>query len=148
MLKKTIIVTRGGWHLAKISLPQHSVEKWKIYSHRKKDFREINYLIISLVKPVLSRNFCQNSEWHSVENEKIFRQINSLVISLAKTLLSRNFCQKSVRYIHTVWKLRIHSVVKWKIYSHQKNISSNYWVISLVKPLVSRHFCRKSVKVW
>ena len=33
---------------------------FKIYSHQKK-FRQINYLVISLVKPLFSRNFCQKS---------------------------------------------------------------------------------------
>ena len=33
------------------------VEKLKILSHRKKKIRQINYLLISLVKPLLSRNF-------------------------------------------------------------------------------------------
>ena len=39
----------------------HSVEKWKISPHRKRKFRQINYLLISLVRPSLSRNFCQQS---------------------------------------------------------------------------------------
>ena len=34
----------------------HSVEKRKILSHSKK-FRQINYLVISLVKSLISRNF-------------------------------------------------------------------------------------------
>ena len=42
----------------------HSVEQWKIWSHQKKTFRQINYLVISLVKtPLISRNFCQKCEW-------------------------------------------------------------------------------------
>ena len=47
-----------------------------------------------------------------------------LVISLVKPLFSRNFCEKRVREnfrnFHSV-----HSVEKRKIWSHQKNISSN-----------------------
>ena len=39
---------------------KHSVEKLRIYSHWK-FFRQTNYLVISLVKPVFSRNFCQKS---------------------------------------------------------------------------------------
>ena len=38
----------------------HSVEKREIYSHQK-IFREINFLVTSLVKPLVSRNFCQKS---------------------------------------------------------------------------------------
>ena len=39
----------------------HSVVMSKIYSPRKKMFRQINYLAIHLAKllPLLSRNFCQ-----------------------------------------------------------------------------------------
>ena len=33
--------------------------EWKMYSHRKK-FRQINCLVVSLVKMLLLRNFCQN----------------------------------------------------------------------------------------
>ena len=86
--------------------------------------RQINYLVILLVKPLLSRNFCQKRvranvcNFHTVyyatlwKNDKFtlteifFRQINYLVILLVKPLLSRNFCQKRVRVnfrnFHTV----------------------------------------------
>ena len=74
-------------------------------------FRQINYLVISLVKPLLSRNLCQKcvginrSNFHTTYaaawklrkftfTEKIFRQSTYLVISLVKMLLSRNICQK------------------------------------------------------
>ena len=36
----------------------YSVEKREIISHTE-FFRQINYLLISLVKPLFSRNFCQ-----------------------------------------------------------------------------------------
>ena len=39
---------------------EHSVEKRVILSHWKK-IRQISYLVISLVKPLLSRNFCEKS---------------------------------------------------------------------------------------
>ena len=53
--------------------------KWKIYCHPKK-FRQINSLVFSLVKTLLSRNFCQRSVTvnfhdfltHSVEITGIF----------------------------------------------------------------------------
>ena len=42
----------------------------------------------------------------------------------------------------------VHSVVKWKIYSHWKNISSNHlFSIFVCKPLLSRIFCQKCVRV-
>ena len=53
----------------------HSVEKWKIYSHRN-FFRQINYKVISLVKPLLWQNFCQKCvrvnfrNFHTVSVEK------------------------------------------------------------------------------
>ena len=83
----------------KFHTTQHSVEKWKLYSHWKK-FRQINYLVILLVKPLLSRNFYQKRvrvnfrnfhTVHCVEKWKTYivspkklRQINS-VISLVKS---------------------------------------------------------------
>ena len=37
-----------------------SVEKREIISHlTERNFRQINWLVISLVKPLLSRNFCK-----------------------------------------------------------------------------------------
>ena len=42
------------------------------------------------------------------------------------------------------------NTVKWKIYSHWNNISSNrlqYLVLSFVKTLLWRNFCQKSVRV-
>ena len=81
--------------------------------------KTITYLVISLAKVLLSRNFLQKRaranfrHFHTVWKnekfgltEKIFRQINSLVICLVKPLLSRNFFRKSVRLkfhnFHTV----------------------------------------------
>ena len=91
---------------------QHTVWKDEKFSLTKKIFRQINSLLISLVKALLSRNFCQKcvrlncSDFHTVaadhsmwKNEKFtlaakfFRQINSSVISLVKSLVSRNFCK-------------------------------------------------------
>ena len=40
------------------TIPLHSVEKRAILSHWKK-FRQIKYLVISLVKPLFSRDFCK-----------------------------------------------------------------------------------------
>ena len=40
-------------------LPKHSV-KYEKFSHWKQ-FRQINFLVISLVKSLLSRNFCRES---------------------------------------------------------------------------------------
>ena len=88
----------------------YCMEKWEIYSHQK-EFRQINSLVISLVKPLISRIFCQKcvrlncSIFHSVvwKNDKfsltkeIFRQINSLAISSVKPLLSR-----IVQFFHIV----------------------------------------------
>ena len=42
-----------------INLQYHSVEKWNIYWYLKK-IRQINALVFSLVKTLLSRNFCQS----------------------------------------------------------------------------------------
>ena len=71
----------------------------------EKLFRQINSLVISLVKMLLSRNFCQRSVRERISvistllllcalTEKIFLEINSLV---KKPLVSRKFCQKCVK---------------------------------------------------
>ena len=74
------------------------VEKREILSHWRK-FRQIN----SLVKPLLSRNFCQKCvreifcNFHTVEiypTWKNFREINLQYNSLIEKLLWRNFCKK------------------------------------------------------
>ena len=44
-------------------------EKQEILSHQK-IFREINSLVTSLVKPLISRNFCQNA-WERIKLNKI-----------------------------------------------------------------------------
>ena len=63
-----------------------SVEKREILSLNF--FRQINYLVISLVKPLLSRNFCEKSVRESLQflhggdrSNSIFRRIKSLVTS-------------------------------------------------------------------
>ena len=82
----------------------HSVENER-FTLTEKIFRQINYLVILLVKPLLSRNFCQKRvrvnfrNFHTVSCgtvlsssfllEKIFREI---VILTSKTLLSRDLC--------------------------------------------------------
>ena len=64
-----------------------AVEKWKIYSHQKHTFRQINSLVISIVNTLVWRNFCQNNRvrvnfrnFHSVRCvsslEKYFVKIN------------------------------------------------------------------------
>ena len=60
--------------------------------------------------------------------EKIIRQITFLVISLcSKNVIFKKFCQKRVRVISTLCIVTLcrQYVVKWKIYLHPKNISSN-----------------------
>ena len=107
------------------TLTVHIVEKRQIliYSHWKK-IRQINYLVISSVKPILSRNFCQKrtvplcAQWKKREilwHQKIFRQINSLVTYSVKPLLSRNFCQKCVSY--SVWHLVLPILLKKNLFS-------------------------------
>ena len=76
--------------------------------------------------------------------EKIFRQIDSFVISLVKPLLSRDFRQKSVRVNFRNFHI-VHSVEKWKIYSHWKKISSNQLFSNFFSKTVT--FTRFSPKI-
>ena len=88
------------------------MKKREISSHLsslKKKFVK-STLVISLVKTLLSRNFCKKCERKSMMQcahcgktttslslKKKFRQITYLVICLVKPMLSRNFYKKSVR---------------------------------------------------
>ena len=59
---------------------------WKLrkFTLTEKIFRQITYLVISLVKLLLSRNFCQKCvrvnfrNFHTVSNIPFFREINSV----------------------------------------------------------------------
>ena len=70
------------WIQIEVKLQNHSVEKQEILSHWKK-CRQINYLVISLVKPLLSRNFCKKSvrenfcNFHTVSVCKLITEILS-----------------------------------------------------------------------
>ena len=66
------------------STSTHSVEKWKKFSHWKK-FRQINYLAIALVKPLLSLNFCQKCVRMN------FRNFHSVTLWRVTTLKLHNF---------------------------------------------------------
>ena len=64
-------------------------------------FRQINYLVILLVKSLFSRNFCQKRvtvnfrNFHTVLTEKKFREINSLITSLfSKNVALTDFLSK------------------------------------------------------
>ena len=61
-------------HLMTISSTTPQCEKWGIYAHQK-IFRQINYLVLSFVKTLLSRNFCQNDDF------SISRNIGNVTIS-------------------------------------------------------------------
>ena len=111
-----------------------------------KKIRQINNLVISLVKPLLSRNFFKNSDRGGKIfkfpqkfslTEKNFRQISYLVISLVKPLLSRNLCEKSVRENFC----NFHTVCEKRKKSHKKNFVKLTLVISLSKTFLSRNFC-------
>ena len=56
-----------------------TVWKNEIFTLTGKKFRQINYLVISLVNPLLSRNFCQN----------IFREINVLLKNFTMNCLTK-----------------------------------------------------------
>ena len=62
----------------------HIVEKREILSHRK-IFREINSLVISvLVKPLLSRNFCQNSVRGNIHDSQCGKMLKNAITQKKK----------------------------------------------------------------
>ena len=116
----------------------YTVLKIEKFSLTWKIFRQIN----SLVKPLLSRNFCQKCmreripvfNFHTVYTHcgktrnslspnSFFRLINSLVTYLVNLLLSRNFWQKCMReFPYVISKSFAESF--W--YSFWLNISSKW----------------------
>ena len=113
----------------------------------KKKIRQINFLVISLVNILLSRNFCQKGgriilgNFHTV--------ISYISIILTRWLFSRNSPQETdcvsvaisrKRFIfsancksrHFLWKQSCHSVTKQDIFSLKKIRQINSFVISLV----------------
>ena len=68
-----------------------TVWKNEIFTLTGKKFRQINYLVISLVNPLLSRNFCQN----------IFREINVLL----KNFPVNHFDKKISNFKKFLWIL-------------------------------------------
>ena len=60
MYNSSFFVFTKSLQYIKWKVMEHSVEKRVILSHWKK-IRQISYLVISLVKPLLSRNFCEKS---------------------------------------------------------------------------------------
>ena len=136
----------------------------------QKIFRQIDSLVISFVKTLLSRNFCQKcvrldrssfytstlcseKEWKIYSHRKFFfRQINYLVISLVKPSLWRNFCQKCVRVnfrnFHTVafrpqfiWK-RIESFVVYVFIWAVSKACVAYFFISYFMRLSCTNFVK------
>ena len=82
-----------------------SVEKWKIYCHweKKKKIRQIKSLVISLGKPLFSRNFLQvrvifhtTAVLWGVEKWKIYYHISLKKIS--SNQLFSNFFSKTVTF--------------------------------------------------
>ena len=83
-------------------------------------FCQINYLVISVIKPSLSRNFCQRS--HIVEKcEILSHRIFPIVTLLVKTLISRNFCKTYVK----VNFRNFHTGILLAPFSKMTNISWN-----------------------
>ena len=107
----------------------------------KKIFRQINSLVISLVKSLLSRIFCQKCiflcrkftyihmyvcTYIIPPHFKNFREINLQNNSLVKKLVWRNFCKI---FRHTV--LLFFELLR-EIELHLKNHEINSWVINVI----------------
>ena len=70
----------------------HSVEKFTL---TEKKFRQINYLVITLVKPVLSRNFLQKCVRGVTENFRHFHTVNRIILLMYTFLTKQRFLLKS-----------------------------------------------------
>ena len=88
------MISRKKWVTDILSvLWKHSVEKWKIYSHWKKN--SSNQLFCNFFHKFFAKKMCGKRE--ILSHQIFFREIKYLVTSLVKTLPSRHFCHKSVR---------------------------------------------------
>ena len=81
-----------------------------VFSLIKKEFRQINFLVIYLVKPLLSRNFCQKSvrenlrNFHTVVILQKFRQINILQKKFTINWFDgKEFAWQIVSQFSTLW---------------------------------------------
>ena len=138
----------------------YSVNWFHVIFLTKKIFRQIDSLVISLLKTLLSRNSAENAWdqiaanstlWHYTvwKNEKFtltekkFREINSLVICLVKPLISRIFSHKCVRVNFPLCGNYWNSLLCRQIFFHQIKLELS----SLVKTLISRNFCGSKVSI-
>ena len=105
----------------------HSVEKWKI-TPTEKIFRQNTYLVISLVKLLLSRNFCQN--WAGV-NSRNFHTVwhKQITITWKISRQSNIECNVLNRYFHEIfWKNMvtvISAIFRRACYACCDNVFSN-----------------------
>ena len=91
------------------------------FSLTKNFFRQINSLVTYLVKPLLSRNFCQKCVR---ENSRNFHTMCSEFLVFPHQLeIPQNFSHSIITSTVAT------SGEKWKIYSHIKEISSNQLLI-------------------
>ena len=82
------------WRIfCKIHMTVYSVEKLKIVSSLKKKFRLINFLVIFLSKPLLSRKFCENSVR---ENFCKFHNVLWKLRKITLILIGKNFVKATV----------------------------------------------------
>ena len=108
----------------------------------EKKIREINYLVISLVKPLFSRNFCQESvkvnfrNFYSVQCHRKNISSNQIFSFRVNALFSRNFYQKMhYFYVAQCGETRYCLSEFFSVKSTQ--------VINLVNALFSRNFYQK-----
>ena len=75
---------------------QHSVEKWKIYFHR--NFFSSNHdLVISLVKPLLSRKFCQKSVRVNLRNFHTVHSVEAYFFPAIQILRETRFSESKTQ---------------------------------------------------
>ena len=88
-------------------------------------FRQINSLVIHLVKTLLSRNFCQNCVRLNC-SKKIFREI-SFSYFFGQTVAFTKFLSKSKLIMHCIWLSSIHGTFAIKLVTAKsKKVSSNW----------------------
>ena len=96
------------WKLRNFSLARFTVWKnEKNYSHQK-IFRQINSLVIHLVKPLISRNFCHNAwensrNFHSVHFWQKFRESNRFTKAKDQMLVKSWFHEIFFRWEKNFW---------------------------------------------
>ena len=127
---------------------KHSVEKRQILSLKK--IRQINYLVISLVKPLLSRDFCEKSVRENFCNFHTVTVALHNVEVYSHTFMAKIFVKSTVGWFHEKYFLGETSKIPVFYLKTTRNMDSSMnselakrskWHFLTLSELISRKSC-------